>query len=94
MSEAPEVRRNDEASRYEIVVGGAVAGFTEFRDRDGVLVFPHTEIDDAYAGQGLAKILVTQALDDVRVRGERIKAVCPYVRGFIEKNPQYADLQA
>lgn len=89
-----EVRRDDAAGRYEIVVDGAVAGYTEIKPRDGVLIMPHTLVDDAYAGQGLAKVLVTGALDDIRSRGERIKPLCPYVRSFLEKNPQYTDLVA
>lgn len=94
MSESIEVRRNDEESRYVIEVDGEPAGFTEFRNRDGVLTMPHTQIDSAFEGRGLAKILVTGALDDIRERGEQIIAVCPYVQGFVEKNPQYADLVA
>ncbi|GAA1746805.1 GNAT family N-acetyltransferase [Aeromicrobium alkaliterrae] len=89
-----EVRRDDAAGRYEVVVDGAVAGYTEIKPRDGVLIMPHTLVDDAYAGQGLAKVLVTGALDDIRSRGERIKPLCPYVRSFLEKNPQYTDLVA
>jgi predicted GNAT family acetyltransferase len=91
---ATEVRRNDDAGRYEVLVDGAVAGYTEIKPRDGVLIMPHTQIDDAYGGQGLGKILVTGALDDIRSRRERIKPLCPYVRGFLEKNPQYSDLVA
>ena len=89
---ATEVRRNDDAGRYEILVDGAVAGFTEIKPREGVLIMPHTLVDDAYSGQGLAKILVTGALDDIRARGERIKPLCSYVRSFLEKNPSYTDL--
>ena len=43
-----EVVRNDAAERYEILVGGTVAGFSVFApDEHGRLVFPHTEIDPA-----------------------------------------------
>ena len=92
-----EVTRNDEQQRYEIRVDGELAGFTLFHpDRvdEDVLVFPHTEIDDRFAGQGLAKQLIAAALDDVRGRNLRIVPQCPFVRGFVEKNPGYADLVA
>ncbi len=91
---AIEVRRNDEAGAYEIYVDGAKAGLTQITPRDGVIVMPHTEIDDAYEGQGLASKLVSGALDDIRSRGERIKPVCAYIRSFLEKHPEYADLVA
>lgn len=89
---APTVRRVDERHRYAIEVDGATAGFTAYRDRDDRRVFFHTEIDDAYAGQGLASILVREALDDVRSSGKRIVPVCPYVAKFLKKHEEYADI--
>ena len=88
------VVRNDAEHRYEIVVDGTVAGFTEIESRDGTVVMPHTVVDDAYAGQGLGGKLVSGALEDIRGRGERIVPECSYVRSFIEKHPEYGDLVA
>ncbi|MGI5130815.1 GNAT family N-acetyltransferase [Pseudonocardia sp. CA-107938] len=78
--------------RFEITVDGELAGFAEYRLRDDHITFVHTEIDDAFAGKGLAGVLVRAALDDVRGRGLRVVAVCPYVKAWIEKHPDYADL--
>lgn len=89
---AVEVRNNAEKTRYEVLVDGAVAGFTEYHPYDGLLAFPHTEVDPAYAGQGLAKTVVQAALDDVRSQGLQLLPFCPLVRGFIAKNPEYVDL--
>ncbi|MCW2830194.1 MAG: family N-acetyltransferase [Aeromicrobium sp.] len=87
------VVHNTDDQRYEILVDGILAGFADAKEDDtDVVVFPHTEIFDQFEGQGLASELVTGALDDVRVRGKKIKAVCPYVARFIEKHPDYADL--
>ena len=91
---ATEVRRNDEGGRYEITVDGDLAGFTQFHPDGDVLVFPHTQIDERYSGQGLAKILIGQALDDVRARGLAIVPTCEFVQGYLDKNPQYQDLIA
>ncbi|MGW7366636.1 GNAT family N-acetyltransferase [Streptomyces sp. NPDC054841] len=88
----PVVRRVDARHRYEILVDGERAGLTAYRDRSGQRVFFHTEIDDAYAGQGLASILVQQALTDVRDSGRRIVPVCPYVAKFLEKHDEFADI--
>jgi predicted GNAT family acetyltransferase len=90
-----DVRRNGEAGRYELLIDDQVVGFTEFKARDdGVLVFPHTVIDEDRLGQGLGGQLIGAALDDVRDRGERIVAECPAVAGYIEANPEYGDLVA
>lgn len=88
----PVVRRVDPRHRYEILVDDQRAGLTAYRDHDDRRVFFHTEIDDAYAGQGLASILVEQALTDVRASGMRIVPVCPYVAKFLKKHEEFADI--
>jgi uncharacterized protein len=87
-----EVRDNRDRSRYELVVDGAVAGFVQYSMRGGRLILVHTEIDEARAGHGLASILVSGVLDDVRRRRLRIVPICPFVEGYIERHPEYDDL--
>ena len=85
-----EVRKGD--GQYEIVVDGVVAGFTQFREHEGVLTFPHTVVEDEFEGQGLASRLVREALDDVRAQGRLIHPTCPYVKSWIQKHEDYRDL--
>jgi predicted GNAT family acetyltransferase len=86
------VSDNPEAERFEITVDGTLAGFAQYKLARDRIAFVHTEVDDAYEGQGLAKVLVTHALDEVRGRGVGVLPFCPYVRSFIAKNPEYLDL--
>ena len=85
-----EVRRREDA--YEITADGTVAGHAFVEVRGRTVVFTHTEIDDAYGGQGLGGRLVQAALDDVRARGEQVVARCPFVKSWVEKHPAYQDL--
>lgn len=80
--------------RYEIRDDDQLIGLTQYRLPDDVHVdFVHTEVDDAYGGQGLASKLVAFALADVREQGKRIVPHCPYVAAWIKKHPgQYDDL--
>ena len=88
-----EVVRNDAAERYEILVGGTVAGFSVFApDEHGRLVFPHTEIDPAFGGRGLASVLIAQALATTREQGKRIVAICPMVKAYVEKHHDFDDI--
>ncbi|RSS67485.1 bifunctional pirin family protein/GNAT family N-acetyltransferase [Streptomyces sp. WAC06614] len=87
---APEPLRVDGAELRVFL--GTLAGLTAYRDRGDQRVFFHTEIDDAYAGRGLAAILVQQALTDVRASGMRIVPVCPYVASFLTRHQEYADI--
>jgi predicted GNAT family acetyltransferase len=43
-------------------------------------------------GHGHGSTLVRAALDDVRARGLSVIPLCPFVKAYIEKHPEYADL--
>lgn len=87
------VTDNPTENRYEVHVDGTLAGFTEYQLGDGdVADFVHTETFPGYEGQGLARTLVTEALDDVRRRGWQVRPFCRYVRRFIQRNAAYVDL--
>jgi predicted GNAT family acetyltransferase len=86
------VTRNDENSRYEALLDGQPAGFVQFRQRPGKVVLIHTETDPAYEGRGVGSALARGALDDVRARGEKARVECPFIRAYIERHPEYADL--
>ncbi len=95
MTKTTEVRRSETAGRYEIYAESTLAGFTEFvadEASDDIVIMPHTEIDRHSRGQGLAEVLVQGALDDLRARGKRVEAKCPFVRRYIGEHPDYQDL--
>ena len=98
MSERAEVtvQDNPEKSRYEAVdETGVVAGYTEYHpDGDDVLIFPHTVVEDAFEGRGVGSSLVRGALDQVREQGKKVRPDCPFVKGYIDKHEEYADLLA
>jgi predicted GNAT family acetyltransferase len=79
-------------NRYEIRVGGELAGFTEFRDRDVQRIFFHTEIAEAFQGEGLSSVLIQHALTGTREAGQRIVPVCPAVARYIAKHDDFADI--
>lgn len=88
------VTRNDERSRFEAVCDGEVAGYAEYRLRDGVIEFTHTVVDDKFEGRGVGSTLVSEALDQVRAEGLEVIATCPFVKSYIERHQEYADLLA
>ena len=91
------VRDNAEESRWELSVDGTVAVFAAYHDtassragHDGSRrTFTHTETADGFEGQGLASQLVRAALDDAKARGLEINPVCPFVRAYLERHPEY-----
>ena len=85
------VRNNTAEHRYELTVEGHIAA-TYYKIADGVITFVHTEVPDALAGRGVGSKLVKGALDQVRSQGLKVVAQCPFVKAYIEKHAEYADL--
>jgi uncharacterized protein len=82
-----------EEQRYEGRVDGELAGFAAYQLDGDRIVFTHTEVDDAYEGQGVGSAIVRFALEDVRGRGDlRVVPRCPFVRSWIEQHPEFAPL--
>ena len=65
------------------LAGGLLVGVTE----EGLF-----EVDPDAGGGGVGSTLVRGALDDVRANGRRVVPRCSFVRGYIERHPDYADL--
>ena len=85
------VRNNTAEHRYELTVEGHLAA-TYYQIANGVITFVHTEVPDALAGRGVGSKLVKGALDRVRSQGLKVVAQCPFVKAYIEKHAEYADL--
>lgn len=81
-----------DATRYEAKVGGTLAGFVEYERRDGTILFPHTEVDDAFEGQGVGSALARTVLDQARADGEAVVPLCPFIAGYIDRHKEYADI--
>jgi predicted GNAT family acetyltransferase len=86
------VEDNPARRRFEILVDDSLAGFAAYQLRPGVAIFTHTEVDPAFEGKGVGSALVRGALDQVRGRGERVIARCPFVAAYIERHPEYSSL--
>ena len=88
------ISENPGASRYEALLGDRVAGFSEYIVKPGRLVFTHTIVEPEFEGRGIGSKLVREELDDVRRRGLKVTPLCPFVRAFIRRHPEYQDLVA
>ncbi len=86
-----EVINNPAHHRYQLAVDGHIAA-TYYSIANGVITFIHTEVPPELGGKGLGSKLIRGALDQVRVDGLKVIAQCPFVKAFIDKHPDYADL--
>ena len=86
------VRDNPGESRYELVLDEQVVGEIAYRLTPDHIVLIHTEVLPSLESKGLGARLVAGALDDIRARGLRVVPFCPFVRSYIRRHPDYADL--
>ena len=90
---ANDVRDNAARHRFEIDAEGHVA-FSQYKRAGGVIDIMHTEVPPALNGKGIGSRLVRGLLDLVRAEGAKVRPLCPFVRSYIDKHPEYADLVA
>lgn len=88
------VADNPDENRYEATVDGEVVGYTAYRLEPGLITLLHTEVDVAMEGQGVGSRLVSSTLDDIRSRGLSMQPLCPFVRAYLARHPEYGDLVA
>ena len=86
------VTDNAERERYEIHVDGSLAGFAEYRGHTDTRTFTHTEVDERFEGQGVGSRLVHDALEDARRQGLKVIPMCPFVKAYMGRHPEYLDL--
>lgn len=90
-----DVRQDPGRSRFVAVSDGEEAGFVQYRRQDGDrIVFTHTEVDDRFEGQGVGSMLARTVLDQARNEGLTVVPSCAFIRGWIERHDDYADLVA
>jgi predicted GNAT family acetyltransferase len=89
----PLVSQNSQAHRFEIREGDAVA-FLQYADlpRARAIHLIHTEVPPSLQGRGYAGELARAALEYARQAHLRVIPSCPFVRSYIERHPEYADL--
>lgn len=88
-----ELIHNPEKKRYEAHLDGKLAGFAEYMLADRLTVFTHTEVDPEFEGRGIGGAIARFALDDVRDAGvNKVMPLCPFIKGWIQKHPDYQSL--
>lgn len=88
VEEEIEIVDSKDASRYEIRLNGALAGFADYRVAGETITFTHTEVDPAFGGRGLGSKLVAFAVTDARSRNLRIVPQCPFVAAWMKDHEE------
>jgi uncharacterized protein len=85
---------NSQLNRYEVFVGPVLAGFADYHAQPGLVTLKHTEIKPAFRERGIGSRLIAGALADIREREAGVLPICPFVRAYLQRHPEYADMVA
>jgi predicted GNAT family acetyltransferase len=91
MEEQLEIVNNTEQRRWQVEIDGRLA-LLQYQERDGQVIYLHTEVPPELEGRGIAGAMARAALDDARARGLRVVPFCPFVASYIRRHPEYQDL--
>jgi predicted GNAT family acetyltransferase len=87
------VTDNPAQGRFEGHLDDRLVAISEYElPRADVIMFLHTEVDPEFEGQGLGSVLASTVLDQVRARGLKVVARCPFIAAYIRRHREYADL--
>ena len=85
-----EVVNNRAHHRFELTVDGLLAA-TYYKITDDVITFIY-EVPPQLGGKGIGSKPVNGALDRVRAEGLKVVAQCLFVKAYIDKHGECADL--
>jgi predicted GNAT family acetyltransferase len=87
------VVHNHKRHRYELTMDGHTAVSVYNVDGD-ILSFVHTEVPPELGGRGVGTRLIEAALADVRERSLKVRPLCGFVKQYMDRHPETADLLA
>jgi predicted GNAT family acetyltransferase len=91
MTPAPNVTNNAAAGQFEIHTEAGIA-LLKYALRGDTLDLIHTEVPRQFEGRGYGAALVKTALEYARAEQMKVIATCPFVKKFIVRHNEYADL--
>ena len=88
-----QLEENDTKGRYVIKgPAGAEAEMTFTKVGARQLIIDHTEVPEAFRGQGVGVRLVSRAVEDARAAGKTIIPLCPFAAAQFKRHPEWADV--
>jgi predicted GNAT family acetyltransferase len=87
----PSVEHNRAAHRFEITDTGETA-LLSYIESDGRLELIHTETPPNLRRRGYGTRLAHAAFEYARVARLRVMPLCPFVRAYLDRHPEYRSL--
>jgi hypothetical protein len=86
-----QVQNNEAAQRFEVVQDGHLAEL-DYQRQGNRIIFTHTGVPRALEGRGIGGALAKAGLEFARANELQVVPLCPFVRSYIERKPEYQPL--
>jgi len=84
---------NKEENRFETEIDGYKA-IIEYSVLPGILSLNHTEVPKELSGKGIASEMTEKVLLQIELRGLKVIPVCPFIKKYIDKHPEWKSIVA
>ena len=88
---ADTIRDNTALHRFELDADGHAAVVVYRRDGD-TLTLLHTEVPKELEGRGIGSRLARAVFETLRSRNQKAVVRCPFLKTWLERHPEYADV--
>ena len=79
--------------RYVVTIDDHEAELTYSKLGDsGNVIADHTGVPEELGGRGVGSALVRYLVEDARASGFKIMPLCPFVKAWYQKNPEWSDV--
>lgn len=85
------IEHDPQRGRFHTTVQGHLC-VCDYRLREGVMVFTHTEVAPELEGRGIASQLVKAALAYAEQQQLKVRPLCSYVRAYLERHTELQHL--
>ncbi len=82
-----QVTDNASESRFELRLDGELAGWIDYRRAGDTVALTHAEVRPELRNRGHAETMTRETLADLKQRGLRARAVCPFVVAYVRRHP-------
>ena len=86
------VRHNTDDRQFELMIDGKLSVIAYIMPDENTIVFTHTEVPEELEGRGIASRLAKAALESAKNDGLAVIPLCPFVKGYIQRHPEYQPL--
>lgn len=80
--------QNKEMQQFEMHINGSTA-LIAYEENGNNYALIHTEVPEALEGKGIASVLVLKVFKFIEAEGRSIIPLCPYVKSYLDKHPEW-----